>query len=293
MTICIGALAAGGKSIVCVADKAVTYGEDIQGEDTDSTKIVPVGRNGAHALISGDETSVGRVLSKIAVHDDIGKDVSATGAYLEAAYKQSESEILEATFLHPFLDISSFNNALLAMQINPIIATIAAQIDQARRELTKFSCGLLLCGFDSTGAPYILHLGSPGLVSNLTHTGFHAIGSGWDYALSRLLGVEWEREHSIDRVLYECFDSKVNAEKDPAVGYAWDAVILTKDRTESVPKKIKKLVDRAWIAHSRSPYEVFDLEEDFPLPPNDWKEQLSQYTERIMPSISRTSEDQP
>src|SRR5260370_1700483 len=77
MTICIGALAAGGKSIVCVADKGLSYGPGIQW-DSDSTKIVPVGSSGVQALISGGELMISRVLRGLAAIQGLGQSVPNT-----------------------------------------------------------------------------------------------------------------------------------------------------------------------------------------------------------------------
>jgi hypothetical protein len=289
MTICIGILATGGKSIVCLADKSVTYNEEIQG-DVDSAKIVPVGANGCHALISGNETTIGRILTKLGNRSDIGKSIEATRSACEKAWKEAEGEILQATFLHPFLTAEKYNEALLKDRVNPVLRTIAANIEKARAEQNHVSCGMILCGFDSQKNSYILGLGAPGLCTDMTHTGFHSVGSGSGYALQKLVSVEWDRSRSIDHTLYECFDAKVSAENDPNVGYDWDALVLTKEGANAVPKEIKTLVDRAWTKNTRSPYaRPWNQDEDIPLPPDDWKTLLKQYADGLMPSDSQTS----
>jgi hypothetical protein len=291
MTICIGALAAGGHSIVCVADKAITYADDIQG-DTDSTKIVPVGTRGAHVLISGNETTISRMLASLNTQTDIGKSSSGSRTILENTYKEIESEMLEAAFLKPFLSITDYSSAVTKQGVNTVIEGIARRIEEARQQQAPVNCGLLLCGFDENDSAFILDLAAPGLSTNMTHTGFHAIGSGSGYALNKLLSCDWERTHSVDQVLYECFDAKATAEQDPNVGYDWDAVILTKGQVEHVPKPIKTMIDRAWTQHTRSPYENWNEEDDLPLPPENWKQLLREYAEGVMLPASQRSQDQ-
>ena len=261
----------------------MTYAPDVQG-DTDSTKIVAVGSHRAQALISGNNLTVSRILAKLNDEPDIGKTLPDSKTYLESAYKQAESEIFEAEFLRPFISIDDYNRSITSTQINPFIESLAKKMVKAREDGTPVSCGVLLCGFDENDAPFLLDLAAPGLATNMTHTGFHAIGSGYSYALSRLLFCDWARDHPIDRVLYEYFRCpRLGPNKSPNVGYDWDAVILTKDKTEAVPKPIKDMVDRAWTKYARTPYEVWSPDEDLPLPPDDWKEQLMKYAETIIP----------
>lgn len=290
MTICIGALAANAKAIVCVADKYISYGAGVSG-DSDSSKIVELS-NGVHALIAGNDTAVSRMLAKLTSKSDIGLDAGETKDYCETAYREMESEIPEAVFLRPFLKIEDFNNAITAPQVNAVMESISKNINESRQQQTHVSCTLLLCGFEEGGNPFIIDISGFGLATNLTHTGFHAVGSGFDYALAKLLTCEYKRSSPIDRVLYECYDAKATAEQDPNVGYDWDAVIITQGRADRVPQTIKTMIDRAWTAHTRTPYEVFDPDENIPLPPENWKEKLREYAVSLMPSDPQTSEDQ-
>lgn len=92
---------------------------------------------------------------------------------------------------------------------------------------------------------------------------------------------EWERKYSIDRALFEVFDAKVQAENDMNVGYNWDAVILTANKSTPVPEDIKTMLDRAWIKLNRSPYVAFNKDEHVPLPPKDWMKKLKAFAESI------------
>ena len=80
----------------------------------------------------------------------------------------------------------------------------------------------------------------------MTVTGFHAIGSGWDKAVSRMLFNEHKREYEVARVLYDAFDAKASAEMAAGVGFAWDAVIIMGGPVGfcDVSKNIKELIER-------------------------------------------------
>lgn len=288
MTICIGVLAAEEKSIVCVADRYITYNEEILGE-TDSVKIVPVGENGCHAMISGNDDAICRVLAKLSLQDDLGKKRAQSAKFGEDAYKEAEREILEMRFLRPYITAEDYEKALQKKHVNQVVKSIAEEIRKNRESSTEpaFSCGLLLCGFDDEKKPYLLNLAPPGICTDMTLTGFSAIGSGSGYALQRLLSTEWKRKNPIDRALYEIFDVKVQAENDMNVGYDWDAIILTADKSVPVPEDIKTMLDRAWIKLNRSPYETFNPDEHLPLPPEDWMERLKIFTKSIYGDAGR------
>jgi hypothetical protein len=282
MTICIGVLASDAKAIVCVADKYITYNQEILGE-TDSVKIVPVGDDGCHAMISGNDDSIGRVLSKLSLQDELGKKRDQSAKFCEDAYKDAEREILEMRFLRPFMTADDYESSLLKKRVNKVIQSIAEEIRKDREISSEpaFSCALLLCGFDEDKKPYLLSLAPPGICTDATLTGFSAIGSGSAYALQRLLSNEWNRKYSIDRALYEIFDAKVQAENDMNVGYNWDAIVLTSDGSVPVPEETKTMIDRAWIKLNRSPYDTFDPDENVPLPPDDWMDKLKAFGDTV------------
>jgi hypothetical protein len=284
MTVCIGALADDSKAIVCVADRCIAYSEYVTG-DTDSVKILPLGENGLHVLIAGGDASIGRVLSKLVIHDDLGKNKETTKGYCESAYRDAEQEILGLKFLSPFLTPKDYGEALLKPQVNDVIKSIAEKIQNERSESSGesiFSCALILCGFDDKRKPFLLDLAPPGICTDMTLSGFCATGSGAGYALKHLLADDgWKRTYPVDRALYELFDAKIQAEDDPAVGYDSDLIVLTPGKSTPVPDDIKTMLDRAWIKLNRSPYVTFNPDEHIPLPPEDWMVKLKTFAESI------------
>jgi len=281
MTICIGALADGGKSIVCVADKALTYGNVIQW-DADSTKIIPVGKAGAHIMISGTEMMMMRVLG------DFGAKITADNfdpvdacKWLEEAYGRAESAILRKIFLKPgFLTASRYNAAVAQ---NPSVGIIKDIFDNIKREREQeqiwTACSLLLCGYHNQN-PFLLNLTYPGIATNYAHTGFQAVGSGFEQAVSRLLWSGWKREHPLHRVVYDTFDAKATAETVPTVGSDFDIVLIFDGAHVVVDEPTRELIERAWADVNRSPFEQHDPIKDIPLPPADWKEQLEAYCDK-------------
>jgi len=287
MTICIGALAADKRAVIGIADRYISFGSLGAKGDTDSVKILPL-QNGVHAMIAGNDDAIARVMAKLVMHDDLGTDRRQTREYCETAYHEAETELLEMRYLRPFLSTKEYKEALLKDQVNSVIKSIAEAIrsDRHTAEEPTFSCELILCGFDANKEPYILTLLDPGACTDSTLTGFSTIGSGSSHALNEMFNNEWERKFSLDRALYDILDAKIEAEDDDDVGYNWDAVILTAGSCKTVPENIKTMLDRTWIMLNRSPYSVFNKDEDVPLPPRNWKKRLKEFTDGILPPVA-------
>lgn len=280
MTVCVAALAARNRGIVCVADKALSYADYIQW-DSDSSKIINLNPSGALVMVSGNEQAISRVMSHIlAVKDQIGgRPRSDTILLCERQYAKAVEELIEAKLLRPrLLTRRDYVSSLTAPGDNHIIRALADEV--AKFEI---DAELLICGFDGDREPFILNLYSPGVVTDMTSTGFHAVGSGSEKAVSRLLFAEFKREHDIERALFEVFDAKANAEMAIGVGYEWDATVVLGGMlgAHDVPKDIKEIIEKVWGRANRSPFEKFDSKEHESVP-RDWKEQLESFSIRVI-----------
>lgn len=290
MTICAAALAADFQAIVCIADKALTYGDYIQW-DSDSSKIIKVNPSGTLLLFSGDEEPSSKVLGQF-----IGKgkelwrkERTSIIKTCEEQYLAAVNDLIEAKFLRPrFLDRKEYLKAITAPTLNDMMRSLADEI-----KAFDMACDLLVCGFESFGEPFILDLKNPGIAIDMTLTGHQAIGSGWDKAISRLLFAEHKRIHSIGRTLYDLFDAKANAEMAVGVGYEWDAVVIMKNGYHDVTQEIKDLVEQAWSKFNRSPFEPYNRKEHVDPPPRKWKEKLDSLIGALVekPTNPSTRED--
>jgi hypothetical protein len=278
MTVCLAAFAQDHKAIVCIADKGISYGEHIQW-DSDNTKIALINDKGTTVLFAGGEEATARILSALVARgDELGDDREKTRKICEQEYLIAMNELIEATFLRPaLLDRNEYLAALKQTSLNEHIYSIAKKIEKF-----EMDCAFLICGFDSRNSAYLYDLQPPGIATNFFTTGFQAIGSGWEKAVSRLLFAEHKRTHPIHRVLYDVFDAKANAEMASGVGYEWDATILVKGRcTFQLTEEPKKLIERVWAKFNRSPFDK-RKKEDYPPPPTDWKEAFEELTKDTM-----------
>ncbi len=293
MTVCIGALAADSKAIVCVADKALTYGERIQW-DADSTKIIQLEPGAPVVLMSGGEEESSRVIRSLHSNVASPRSIEKLVSSCEESYKKCLQELLRIKFLDSrLLTRKEYVSGITGPHINPYMHELADSLVNTGR---KFGCDLLICGFDPRAKPFILYLTAPGVVTDMTRTGFHAVGSGVDQAIPRLLWLESKRTYPIERVLYNVFDAKANSEISVGVGYEWDANILVPERgktgVKEVPKEIKELIDTAWTKFTWSPFDEKSPQNRPDSLAKDWKSRLKDYADGLLASkvqtVSRT-----
>jgi hypothetical protein len=268
MTVCIAALSAKGACIICLADKALSYGEDVSW-DSDSAKIIPLGQSEAVALTAGSDRYITRLLGKIKDFDGYAGLLANVVSFLEQKYQECVREMQDIEILLPRM----LTRDQYVTAISGADTEYMREIDRDIRQF-HFDCALIVCGFAQKMLPYILLLLPPGVVTDCTNNGFCATGSGAEKAMSRLLFVDHKRDHGVVHVLYDCFDAKANAEMNSFVGYDWDAYVLFDGRVKAVPPKAKPLLDRVWAARNRSPFKKKRDPDDLPGPPRNWEMQL-------------------
>jgi hypothetical protein len=272
VTICIAALAQKGEAIVCVADKMLSVGDYLQW-DSDVTKIIHAKGTSAVGLIAGTLSHCEDVLNNLA-GTDFGENLDESVIKLRNSYKNSferfqETEVL---FRHG-LDRESYRSLLGTTQVPRVLERIADEMDKFSSE--KWDCDLMMCGFDSQRAAFIMSAITPGNVSVQTIEGYHSIGIASEIAKSRLLFSKYKREHPLGRVLFDVLDAKINAEMSSGVGFSWDAHIVFPDGIGMVPEEpLKDLLERAWDHHNLSPFEAWNPKENSEKPPENWKEQI-------------------
>lgn len=156
MTVCVAALAEDGKAIILVADKALTYGDNVyrpamQGESGGIRKILPIGVSKWQALLAGNPTMaedvVRTAIEKSASKPDICKTVGSMMNCLREAYQEVRQRAVIDGVLKPrLLTLESFINR--SRDVVPL--QDGYFLDVAKR-VVEFALGssLLVCGFDS------------------------------------------------------------------------------------------------------------------------------------------------
>lgn len=277
MTVCVAAFADEAKAIVCVADRSVSYGDDITGE-SDASKIIKL-PSGVVTLVSGGESEFERIVRKLLRNSNLGKSLPDTIAFAEKCYQDARDELISIRHLKPNLinDPEILRVAAMSPSANRYVRELAQTVASF-----DMGCWILLCGFDEQGSGFILRLENPGQVTDLTRLGYHAIGSGSTYSIARLVWDEWGRDKPVDEVLYQVLDAKISAEVNPFISGSWDAALIFDKSFNEVPKKFRDMLDKAWVTYDRSPYWK-STDDDWPEPPRNWKKQLRNFVTSISP----------
>ena len=100
MTVCVAALANQGKAIVLVANKALTYGDNVyrpavQGEMGGVEKHIQIGDSGWSALIAGEPTAASNVVRAVEAKLNNNPDIAKSYALMMDCVKQGFQEVRE------------------------------------------------------------------------------------------------------------------------------------------------------------------------------------------------------
>lgn len=279
MTVGLAAIARGGKAIVMMADRRLTYGTDLHTESW-RPKILSVAGTW-HALWAGSPTLAQAVVGSIDPHEE------NPGRALHMSLRKRRDTDIDETVLRPrMLTRNLYIERPATLQ--PLNDTYRSEIDKEIRDYS-FDCKFLLCGFIPDGA----------MVATIDETGvehafegFAAIGSGDRAAMSALIFSELDPKDDIDVQLYQLLYAKAHAEMTPFVGYELDAWIFTAERgLVEVDRDIvgteDSLVDRVLENATKSPFKPRAEWKARPgyeaprRPPPGWERRLKDYVDRV------------
>jgi hypothetical protein len=267
MRVCVSAIASDGDCIICITDKAVSYGDYIQW-DSDTTKIIPMSSSNAVLMVSGGENCA-RVVSAITELKFI-ENVRVVTSLIESSYQRCYDDVVQIKYLRQNgITRDEYIAAVSGSSINRHFEHIADEIEHFNLDVD-----IIICGYIER-KPFILAVTSPGKVIDASREGFHAVGSGFDHAIARLLFQEHKRTNSIPETLYDCFDAKAHAELASGVGYEWDAYLVLPAKSVLLDEKIKPLLDAIWVRATRSPFYKRKIG-DKSGPPREWRKTLDE-----------------
>lgn len=283
MTVCIAAIAAKSKAIVCIADRALTYAGYGANAETDSgvTKIIDIPGTNWCALFSGDDlTFPKRVLDRLFAQ--LSTQTSPASSQIEAAVKEAfefcwEREVEDQVLKPNLLTKQDFMHR--AADEQPLDTKLVLKIAE-EIAVFKHNCSMLFCGFDGD-TPHLFMASTPCRIDPCDWQGFAAVGAGMEAARNQMIWQEYEKDDSLESVLYDVFSSKVATEVIQGVGYSWDwRVLVSGKEPQPLPKNIDKLIDQLWVAHNRSPFGGKATKAE--TPPGDWKKTLSAFSAQVL-----------
>jgi hypothetical protein len=283
MTVCIAAIAAKSKAVVCIADRALTYTGYGSNSETDSgvTKIIDLPGINWCAMFSGDDlTFPKRILDRVfaALVEEPNSSSSFMESTVKAAFNTCWEEEVEDQILRPnLLTRAEFVSRRSDMQ--PLDSELVMKIAESIAEF-KLNCEMIFCGFDGE-TPHIFMASTPGRIDPCDWQGFAVIGGGTEAARNQMLWQEYEKDDPLESVLYDVFCSKVATEVIQGVGYEWDWRVLVADKKpQPLPDKIDKMIDKLWVMQNMSPFGRTLRKSE--KPPENWRETISAYVAGVL-----------
>jgi 20S proteasome alpha/beta subunit len=274
MTVCIAAIAAKSKAIVLASDKAVTVGAQRPMQSDSSTrKILPIASSGWRTLIAGDPSFAQKVIRH--ARKDLPKEIKAESFSqmmdrMKLSYQEVRKQAIRDRVLEPLM-LTEESVVARKHDLLPLPDIFVQMVADGIRRYNSGST-MLIAGFGPDGVPHIFSLGEPGDVTIHDLTGYWAIGIGDSAAIERLLWAEIRKGEALERVLYEVFDAKANAEIVQGVGYEWDAEVMVAAKpTKRVPSNIKRIIEKVFEENTGSPFERKRF-------PDNWKEKLIEFS---------------
>jgi hypothetical protein len=294
MTVCIAAIAARSRAIVCIADRALTFAGATASAQTDSgvTKIVNIPNTQWCAMFSSEDLAFPEYVLRI-VAREVGKrkrreiDRTVMEDVVRAAfYEQWQFEVEDRVLKPKLLTRASFTEippeSRDARILNTeYLSTLAQEMSDYRN-----NCCMIFCGFDS-GGPHIFSCSTPaGQINPCDWQGFQVMGEGEETARNHLIWSEYDKDDSLDSVLYDVFNAKCATEVLQGIGYAWDwKIIVPGVRPKPLPARIDNLIDRVWMTLNRSPFSKKLSKKD--RAPSDWKKRLKKFATHLLNDSKR------
>lgn len=294
MTVCIAAIAAKSKAIVCIADRALTFAGATASAQTDSgvTKIVDIANTRWCAMFSSDDLAFPEYVLRI-VSREVGKKrrneidrAVMEDAVKTAFFEQWQFEVEDRVLKPKLLTRESLTATPLETRDARLLNTEYLNILAQEMAEHRNNCCMIFCGFDSTG-PHIFSCSTPaGQINPCDWQGFQVMGEGEETARNHLIWSEFDKDDSLDSVLYDVFNAKCATEVLQGIGYAWDwRIIIPGSRPKPLPARIDGLIDRVWITLNRSPFSEKLSKKD--RAPGDWKKRLEKFSTRLLSDSKR------
>jgi 20S proteasome alpha/beta subunit len=288
LTVCVAAFAAKSQAIVMISDKAITLGDMVS--DTSICKVSRIGDFPWYAMIAGDIGTADEILTRVTLALEKKREIADADYSMMGTVSRIYADVYQEHLIAEVLTPKLLTKEAAFYREKPLLRLNEKLEDEITTDRQGFEnrwgCEILVCGFDAKGRPQMFYVVQPDRAVGRSRQGYAAIGSGAAESEGRLMWRESDRDDKLERVLWEAFDAKVQAELMLGVGYGWDASIILKSQpcdSIEVPMHIQKLMDKAITMVNHSPFDEDPLEPD-EMPRDDWKEQLQEFTNSLIPN---------
>lgn len=291
MTVCIAALAAKSKAIVCIADRKLTYPGYGGNSESDSAilKIVDLPGNWCALFSCQSLTFPKRVLDDIIAKLSGRDDVTLAGmeSTVKKAFETCWWDEIEDHILKPIL-LTRADFAQRSTNVHPLDRNLVIKLAKEMSEY-KQVCSIIFCGFEGD-TPHIFVASAPVDIDPSDWEGFAIVGDGLEAARNQMLWNSYDKDDSLAGVLYEVFNAKVATEVLQTIGYEWNwRILVPGKKPEPLPGNVDKAIDRLWIEHNLSPFSPKSRIK--PEQIEEWKKEVRSFCERALSpdSIKRSN----
>jgi hypothetical protein len=216
VTVCIGAIAEGGKKIVMASDFKAAFGEF--SADSGVLKNIPF-KNGYSVMLAGNDVGDAMpTLRRAQMQIGDSSDADEIANYLHEALVETRKQKIEAKILSK---LGFTADTFRTEGKNSLTESTYYDVVSEMRRL-ELSLTLLLCGFDELGDGHLRVVSCDDSPQDFDMLGFAAIGSGASAALSSLSFAKdhsnFFRSDSSAKVFYHVLAAKFMAESATDVG---------------------------------------------------------------------------
>jgi hypothetical protein len=241
VTVCIGAICDGGKSIVVAADRMMTYGSPMNLQvEAAVRKIIPLSNNSV-LLFSGSVPDGEAVANGTKALMQGGGNVGLKQITEFAAriYQETKKKRVEDQILRPLMgiDFGQFQQMVTQSASSQVLAQLLGMISQHNLMLD-----IMLAGIDE-GVGHLGIVTHPGMALPMDTVGTSAIGSGGLHASVRLNLGRQTREINLAETIFAVYEAKRASEVAPGVGKVTDIAVLNGKGVSFIGDDVFKVLD--------------------------------------------------
>lgn len=236
MTVCIGAICDGGKSVVVCADRMLSYGPPMNLQAESAVRKIFQLTDSCVLLFSGSVPDGEEICTQTrsAVQAQAHPDIKSIAATAGTVYQRHKMKRAEDTVLRPHLgiDFASFQQLVAQSATSQVLSQMLGMLSQHNLGLD-----VMIAGTDADGAHLFL-VSHPGNVMPMDTVGSASIGSGGMHGAIKMSLAKHTKDNKLAQTIYDVHEAKVASEIAPGVGKATDIAVLNGNGVKFVETKM-------------------------------------------------------
>jgi hypothetical protein len=233
MTVCVGAVCAGGEKVVVAADRMFTFNAPVSLEFETGEKKIEAISTACVALTAGVAPPGKEIIlaSKKLLGGALTPAVDVVAETIKASYIQIRANKLREMIIIPLLGPDYLKHESMNVSVPQYLEKQQGVFQNIVVQASQFNlqAEFLVAGIDDAGGR-LAYIGHPGTIAWLDTLGYGAIGSGAIHATMRLALAGLSRATSLQDTIYRVYEAKRAAEVAPGVGPTTDMAVVHRNR---------------------------------------------------------------